>query len=174
MPAYTRPASNEHAEYFGNYIGQVPDGDLLQTLERHGREFAEFLKAIPESKADFAYGPGKWTIKEVIGHISDGERVFAYRAMRIARGDTIPLPGFDENAWVPLSGAKDRTLADLVEEFQTVRAASLSLFRHLSPEAIARRGTASNREITVRAIAWIVAGHAMHHQKILRERYLAA
>jgi hypothetical protein len=174
MPSYSRPASNEYAEHFGNYIGQVPDGDLVQTLERHGKEFVEFLRKIPESKGDFSYGAGKWSIKEVIGHISDGERVFAYRAMRIARGDTIPLPGFDENAWVPLSGAKDRTLADLIDEFQTVRAGSLSLFRHLSPEAIARRGTASNREVTVRAIAWIVAGHAMHHQKILRERYLAA
>jgi len=174
MPSYERPASTEHAEYFGNYISQVPDGDLVQTLERHGKEFAEFLKGLPESRGDFSYGPGKWTIKEVIGHISDGERVFAYRAMRIARGDTIPLPGFDENAWVPLSGAKDRTLSDLIGEFQAVRAASLTLFRSLTPEAIARRGTASNREITVRAIAWIVAGHAMHHQKILRERYLAA
>ncbi len=174
MPAYNRPDPNEHAEYFGNYIAQVPDGDLLQTLERHGKEFAGFLKGIPEAKGDFAYGPGKWTIKEVICHISDGERVFTYRAMRIARGDTVPLPGFDENAWVPMSGAKDRTLADLIAEFEAVRAASLSLFRHLTPEAIARRGIASNREVTVRAIAWVVAGHAIHHQKILRERYLAA
>jgi DinB family protein len=174
MPAYPRPASNEHAEHFAGYIGQVPDGDLVQTLERHGKEFAEFLGAIPKSKHDFAYGPGKWTVKEMIGHISDTERVFAYRAMRIGRGDTTPLPGFDENAWVPMSGARDRTLADLIAECQAVRAASVVLFQHLSPEAIARRGTASNREITVRAIAWIVAGHAMHHQKILRERYLAA
>lgn len=174
MPAYTRPAANEYSDHFSGYIGQVPDGDLVQTLERHGKEFAEFLKKIPESKGDHAYGPGKWTIKEVVGHLSDSERVFAYRAMRIARGDTIALPGFDENAWVPNSGAGSRTLADLTEEFLAVRAATITLFEHLPPEAIARQGTASNREITVRAIAWIVAGHAIHHQKILRERYLAA
>ena len=174
MPVYIRPAANEYSDHFSGYIGQVPDGDLVQTLERHGKEFVEFLRKIPEPKGDFAYGPGKWTMKEVIGHIADTERVFAYRAMRIARGDTISLPGFDENAWVPLSGARDRTLADLTEEFQAVRTASITLFKHLSPEAIARRGTASNREITVRAIAWIVAGHPIHHQKILRERYLAA
>lgn len=174
MPAYTRPASNEHAEHFAGYIGQVPDGDLVQTLERHGKEFVDFLRKIPESRGDFAYGEGKWTIKEVIGHLSDSERVFSYRAMRIGRGDTTALPGFDEKVWVPNSGARGRTLGDLIEEFQTVRAASLTLFKHLLPDAIARRGTASNREITVRAIAWIVAGHAIHHQRILRERYLAA
>ena len=152
MPAYSRPATNEHPEYFSRYIDQVPDGDLLQTLERHGKEFVGFLGAIPAAKADFAYAPDKWTIKEVISHLSDTERVFAYRAMRIARGDTIPLPGFDENAWVPMSGAKNRTTADLVGEFEAVRAASLALFRHLPEEAIARRGNASNREITVRVV----------------------
>jgi hypothetical protein len=173
MPTYSRPDATEHAESYAGYIKQVPDGDLVKTLERSGKDLVDLLNGVQESRGDFAYGPGKWTLKEVIGHINDAERVFGYRAMRIGRGDTVALPGFDENAWVPMSGAKNRTLADLVGEFQAIRAASIALFRHLPEEATTRKGTASNREITVRALAWIVAGHAIHHQKLIRERYLA-
>jgi uncharacterized damage-inducible protein DinB len=170
---YHRPAATEYAEFYAGYVAMVPDGDLVATLERTGQDLVQLLKSIPEPKGDFAYGPGKWTVKEVVLHICDAERVFAYRAMRIARGDTTPLPSFDEQAWVPMSGATTRTLASLIEEFQAVRAASLALFRNLPAEAATRRGTASDREISVRAIAWIVAGHPLHHLKIIRERYLA-
>jgi uncharacterized damage-inducible protein DinB len=170
---YDRPAADEYAEYYTGYVSLVPDGDLVETLERTGRELVQELERLPESKGDLAYGPGKWTIKEVILHVCDAERVFGYRAMRIARGDTLSLPSFDENAWVPMSGAKDRTLASLIEEFQAVRAASVALFRNLPAEAATRRGTASNHPVTVRALAWIVAGHMLHHRGILRERYLA-
>ena len=108
----------------------------------------------------------------MIGHVIDAERVFSYRVMRIARGDETPLPGFDEKAWVPQSGANDRTIADLLAELRTVRAATLVLLRHLPPGSVTRRGIASGNGVTVRALAWIIAGHPMHHLGILRERYL--
>ncbi len=171
-PAYQRPAPGEFAEFYAGYIAMVPDGDLVATLERTGRELVTMLRGVPEPRGDFAYAPGKWTLKEVIGHLSDAERVFGYRAVRIARGDTVALPGFDENAWVPMSGAGKRTMRDLIDEFEAIRAASVALFRSLTPEAVARRGTASNKEITVRAIAWITAGHPLHHGRIIREKYL--
>lgn len=171
-PEYQRPAPGEFAEFFAGYVAMVPQGNLLEILEQSGRDLVTMLRGVPEARGDFAYAPGKWTLKEVIGHVSDTERVFSYRAVRIARGDTVALPGFDENAWVPNSGAAQRTLGDLLDEFEAVRAASVALFRSLPREAVARRGTASNREITVRAIAYITAGHPLHHARIIREKYL--
>jgi len=150
----------------------VPEGDLVEILQRTGREVVAMLRAVPEARGKFAYAPGKWTLKEVIGHFTDAERVFSYRAMRIARGDTVALPGFDENEWVPNSGAKNRTLADLIDEFEAVRAATVALFRSLPQEAVTRRGTASDREISVRAIAYVTAGHPLHHARVIREKYL--
>ncbi|MGQ0703906.1 MAG: DinB family protein [Gemmatimonadales bacterium] len=171
-PSYTRPEPAEYASYYASYIGKVPDGDLLGTLESQGKEFARLLGSVPESRGDFAYAPGKWTLKEVVSHLTDAERVFSYRALRIARADATPLPGFDENAWVPNSGARQRTLRDLVGEFQAVRGATVALFRHLPAEALPRVGTANNHPVSVRALAWIVAGHALHHEGLIRERYL--
>ena len=171
-PTYTRPDSSEYASYYASYIGKVPEGDLIRTLESQGQAFATLLGAAPESRGDFAYAPGKWTLKEVVSHVIDAERVFGYRALRIARADQTPLPGFDENSWVPNSGAKQRTLRDLVGEFQAVRGATVALFRHLPPDALTRTGTANNNPVSVRALAWIVAGHALHHEGLIRERYL--
>jgi hypothetical protein len=172
-PPYPRPDASEYAPFYAGYIAGVPDGDLLDTLRTQGRETAALLAGIPAAKHDFAYAPGKWTLKEVIGHIGDAERIFSYRMLRIARGDATPLPGFDENAYVPASGAKDRTLADLAAELGIIRAATLALLEHLPPGAGVRRGTSNNKEISVRALAWITAGHERHHLKIVRERYLA-
>lgn len=172
VPRYDRPDPSEYAPWHAGYVAKVPDGDLLSTLEAQVGEYFQTVSPITEAKGGFAYAPGKWTIREVLGHVVDAERVFSYRAMRIARGDQTPLPGFDEKAWVPLSGANDRTVADLLGEFRAVRAATLALLRHLPPEAVSRRGVASDKEISVRALAWIIAGHAIHHLGILRERYL--
>jgi uncharacterized damage-inducible protein DinB len=172
-PSYGRPEASEYAPFYAGYIAQVPDGDLLQLLERQGQETAALLTGLQDSRGDFAYAPGKWTLKEVLGHLADAERVFAYRALRFARGDATPLASFDEQAWTPNSGARSRSLTDLAEELRVVRAATLALLRHLPEDAPTRWGTASGKEITVRALAWIIAGHERHHLRILRERYLA-
>ena len=113
-PTYDRPDATEFAEFYAGYIGGVPDGDLLQMLQSQGRDTVALLTAVPESRGSFAYAPGKWTLKDVLGHIADGERVFSYRALRIARGDEIPLPGFDENAWVPKAGAGKISSSDML------------------------------------------------------------
>lgn len=170
-PRYDRPDESEYAPFYAGYVALVPDGDLLQTLEEQLEETVGALKGLPESRGDFAYAPGKWTIKEVLAHLADAERVFSYRALRFARGDPTPLAAFDENLWGPNSGAGGRTLADLLEELRAVRGATLALLRHLPAEAPTRRGTASGREVTVRALAWIITGHERHHLRVLRERY---
>jgi len=171
-PRYDRPDASEFAVFYAGYIAKVPDGDLLRTLEQQDEDTMALLAAVPELKGSFAYAPGKWTLKDVIGHIADSERVFAYRALRIARGDQTPLPGFDENDWVSSAGCAGRTLADLLGELRAVRAGTLALLRHLPAEAPTRRGTANNIEFSVRALAWIIAGHERHHLGIIRERYL--
>ena len=169
-----RPAAGEYFEYYGKYIALVPDGDLLALLRAQNAETASLLASVSPAKADFAYAPGKWTIKEVLGHLCDAERVFAYRAMRFARADVTALAGFDENTYVPAGQFGERTLADLVEEFQAIRSATLHLARHLDGDALARRGTASGHPISVRALLYIIAGHERHHVALLRERYLNA
>jgi uncharacterized damage-inducible protein DinB len=168
-----RPDATEYAPFYGNYIGKVPDGDLLKILEQQRREMQALLARIPEAKALHRYAPGKWSIKEVVGHIMDAERVFCYRALRFARADTKPLQGFDENAWVPAGKFDARSLADLAAELDAVRGSTIALFRGCDADALARRGSANNQEISVRALAYIVAGHERHHMAILRERYLA-
>jgi DinB family protein len=171
-PRFDRPGPGEFDQFFAAYISKVPDGDLVQGLEAQGRETAKLLRGVPESRGGFAYAPGKWTLKEVVGHVADAERVFSYRALRIARGDQTPLASFNEQAWTPQSGASARTLGDLVDELGAVRGATLALLAHLPAEAPLRRGTASGKEISVRALAWIIAGHERHHLGVIRERYL--
>lgn len=171
-PRYDRPDNGEYASFYAGYVGMVPDGDLLQTLEQQDEQTMALLGGVPESKGGHAYAPGKWTLKEVVGHMVDAERVFSYRALRIARGDTMPLHGFDEKAWVPNAGFNSRTLADLLGELRVVRASTLALLRHLPPESVTRLGTASEKPVSVRALAWIIAGHERHHLGIIKERYL--
>jgi hypothetical protein len=166
-----RPTAAEYAPYYGRYIDRVPEGDLLRTLEDQARETQALLARLSDAKALHRYAPGKWSIKEVIGHVADTERVYAYRALRFARADATALPGFDENAWVPAGNFDARSLKDLAAELDVVRRATLALFRSLDAAALARRGPANDNEVSVRAIAWIIAGHERHHVALLHERY---
>jgi uncharacterized damage-inducible protein DinB len=169
----TRPSPTEHAPYYGGYIAEVPDGDVLDTMTRQLEESLSLWRSVPPDKADFAYAEGKWTVKGVMAHIIDAERVFAYRALRAARGDATPLPGFDENAYAKTAPARSRSARDLAEEFELLRRGNLLLFRSLDDEAAARSVVASNNPISTRALVWVIAGHERHHAKVLRERYLA-
>lgn len=167
----SRPGADEHAPFYASYVALVPDGDVTRTLAGQGEGFVRLLKDIGDGKAAFAYAAGKWTIKEVVLHVTDAERIFAYRVLRMARGDATPLASFDENAFAPMSGANDRPLDTLLGEFAAVRGATLVLLRGIPEEAWVRRGVASGKDVSVRALAWIATGHAMHHERILRERY---
>lgn len=167
-----RPEANEHAEYYGGYINLVPEGDIVATLEAQGAAFAAFLRGIPAAKGDHQYAPDKWSVKEVLGHMIDGERIFAYRALRFARGDQNPLPGFEQNDYVKSAQHGRAKLADLIEEFELLRRANVLMLRHLDEAAWTRRGTASGYEISVRALAFVLAGHVAHHWGVLKERYL--
>jgi len=168
----SRPSADEYFEYYGKYIALVPDGDVRDHLRTQLFETVALLERVTDAKAEQAYGAGKWTLKEVVLHLSDTERVFGYRMLRIARGDMTPLPGFEQNDWVPHSCANGRTMANLVMEFAAVRAATLALVDSVPDEGWMRRGTASGHTISARALAYIAAGHERHHLSIIRERYL--
>jgi uncharacterized damage-inducible protein DinB len=167
------PDASEYIPYYGRYIALVPDGDIIAQLERQVETTTRVLGGLSAEQAEHRYAPGKWSIKEVVGHIADAERIFAYRALRFARGDATPLPGFDENAYVPAGDFGQRSLGELAAELRTVRAATLAMFRGLSDAAMTRAGVASDAPVSVRAVAWITAGHELHHVTLLRERYLA-
>jgi hypothetical protein len=167
-----RPDATEYAPFYAGYVARVPDGDVAELLEAQGRDTAALLAGLSEERGEYRYAPDKWTLKEVIGHIADAERIFAYRALRIARGDQTPLASFDENAYVPAAECGRRTLADLAAELGAVRGATLALVRSLTDVAATRTGTASGKTVSVRALAYIAAGHERHHLAIIRERYL--
>jgi hypothetical protein len=169
----SRPNADEYFEYFGRYISLVPDGNLRDILRIQLAETIALLSGVIDEKAEKAYGAGKWTLKEAVLHMSDAERVFGYRMLRVARGDETPLPGFDQDQWVPHSCANDRALTNLVMEFAAIRASTLALVDSISPEGWLRTGTASGHKISARALAYIAAGHERHHVEIFRERYLA-
>lgn len=168
-----RPGADEYDPYYGTYIGKVPDGDLRSMLASQLAETLALIRSIPESRGGHRYAPDKWSIKEVLGHIADGERIFAYRALRIGRGDPTPLPGFEQNDYVPMGGFDARTLRDLADELAAIRQATIHLFAHLDQAALERRGTASGKAVSVRALAYIIAGHERHHVGILKTRYLS-
>lgn len=170
--AVERPPASEYAPYQAGYVASVPDGDIFEILARQGTEFPEFIHSLGEPRGSYRYAPGKWTVKEMIGHVNDTERVFAYRAMRFARGDETPLPSFEQDQYVPVGNFGARTLASLADEFAHLRAATLDLYDHLDADALARRGSASGFVVSVRAMAYVIAGHVAHHERILRERYL--
>lgn len=169
--AIPRPGADEHVAYYGKYIEKVPDGDLCRILTDQLAETRALIGSIPEARGTHRYAPGKWSIKEVLGHVCDSERIFSYRALCIARADATPLPGFEQDDYVPTGKFDRRTLADLSEELAAVRQASLLLFSHLDAEALARRGTASGNPITPRALAYVIAGHERHHVEILKAKY---
>ena len=172
METAVRPAPSEYAPYYGRYIALVPDGPIVETLRDQIVETTTLLASFPEAKGDHRYQPGKWSVKEVIGHMIDSERVFSYRALRFARRDETPLPGFEQDDYVPAGAFGRRTLRDLIEEFRAVREATVHLYRHLDEEALSRSGIANENRMSVRALAWSIAGHERHHVGVLRERYL--
>lgn len=167
-----RPAATDYPTFAAGYVASVPDVDVIDALRDGGRELLAIVAGIPEERGGFRYAHDKWTIREMLGHVIDAERIFTYRALRIARGDATPLPGFEENAYVTMAGSDARTLAGLATEFEAVRLASVLLFESLPGDAWSRRGSVNGSDVTVRALAFIAAGHAMHHRRILRERYL--
>ena len=166
-----RPAANEHDPYYFRYIDLVPEGDIVTTLETQIAETTALLAGLSEERAGSTYESGKWTIKEVLGHLSDTERILSYRALRISRNDQVPIEGFDQDPYVQNAPFAHCPLSAILEEFRAVRQATLFLFRHLDPPAWTRRGIANEKEITVRALAYIIAGHELHHRTILKQRY---
>lgn len=171
MAAVGQPEANEYAPYYERYVALVRGGEILQTLADQSEAVRRALSAMPEDRAGFRYGTGKWTVREVLGHCIDAERVFGYRALAFARGETAPLPAFSENEYALQSGHDNVPVAELLEEFASVRAATLHLLRHLPGQAWRRTGIASGKPVSVRALAFIMAGHVKHHLAILHERY---
>jgi len=168
----SRPEKTEYAEFYANYVSLVEEADVLSALRNQSSELQKMLSEIPSEKENFRYATGKWSVKELVGHIIDAERVFSYRALRISRGDETPLAGFEENSYVANSNFSRSNFADLIEEFSLLRAANVILFKNLTEAAWLRRGTASDAAVSVRALAFIMVGHVRHHANILRERYL--
>lgn len=169
-----RPQAGEYGSFYQGYMNLASEDDVVAALDAQGQETAALLGGLSDEQAAQRYAPDKWSIKQLVGHVTDGERVFAYRALAIARGETQPLPGFDQDPYVANSGADERSIADLAGELAAVRHANLIMFRALSDEAWRRMGTASDNPISVRAIAYLLLGHERHHINILRERYLGA
>ena len=169
-----RPESGEYASYYEKYIALVPGKDVTSALEAQRVQTMQIFAGRSERDGNFRYAADKWTVKDVLGHLSDSERIFAYRALRIARADQTPMAGFEQDDYVRSGGFKERKLASLVEEFADVRSATLALFRSLGSEAWLRRGMANKNEVSVRALAFITAGHELHHRQILEERYFSA
>ena len=167
----TRPEATEYAPYYGKYISLVPDGDILALLEEQLRGTTALLSSVSEEQAEYRYAPEKWTVKQVVGHLTDTELIFAYRALRISRNDATPIEGFEQDDYVRYGPFETCKMTDLVEDFAAVRRATLSLFRRLDPDAWQRRGTANRNEVTVRALAYTSAGHELHHLAILKDKY---
>lgn len=163
---------NEYSNFNATYIKAAANVELIEELEICLHEFIRFVQNIPMDKFDYRYAEGKWTIKDIIQHVIDTERIFAYRALRISRNDTTPLPGFEENDYVENTKANERGIQDLLAEFSAVRYSTLFLFKSFSEEQLKRMGTASGTAISVRAIGFIIIGHQKHHQHIFQERYL--
>jgi hypothetical protein len=172
--AIAPPRPDEYAPYYGRYISLVQGEDILNALDQQRRQTMMLLSCREEEDGNFRYAPGKWSAKEVLGHVCDTERVFAYRALRISRADATPLEGFEQDGYVRNGPFAHRPLADLVEEFIAVRRATFSLLRNLDEAAWMRRGIANKNEVSVRALAYIIAGHELHHRRILEENYFAA
>ena len=169
--AIARPGADEYFEYYGKYIALLATDDAMTALQDQIAETVRIVKSADEAKALHRYAPGKWSVKEVVGHVTDAERIFAYRALRIGRADTTPIEGFDENTYVPVGRFDRRPLTELVTDYEIARQGTLALFRDFDEDALIRRGTANGKSISVRAIAWIIAGHELHHRSILVEKY---
>lgn len=170
----TRPNENEYPEYYVPYVRLVPEGDLLITLEKNLAEVENLFQGISEKDSLFRYAENKWSIKEVLGHMADTERIMSYRLLRVGRGDHTPLAGFDETQYAKGLQADRLTVKNILEDFIATRKATITLIQNMPEDAWENKGNANNFEITTRAIAYIIAGHEMHHRKIINERYLSA
>jgi uncharacterized damage-inducible protein DinB len=167
-----RPQPNDYAAYYDTYVSKVEGETVAELMNKYNEPLLQFYTSLPEEKGDHRYAAGKWTVKELLMHIIDAERIFSYRALRIARKDQTPLPGFDENTYTPASKASARTLQSLKDEFVAVRKATDILLSTFDDEQLSQRGTASNQPVTTNAIAFIIYGHMIHHMQVLQERYL--
>jgi uncharacterized damage-inducible protein DinB len=166
-----RPTLTETSPFFHGYLSLVPDGDLLAILQDEGQKALAILRSLSEAQADHRYAAGKWSVKQLVGHLIDTERILVYRALCFARGERQSLPGFDEDAYVAHGHFERRTIASLAEELGLVRASTIAFVRGLDGAVHANQGTANGASMTVRALCWVVAGHERHHRKVLRERY---
>jgi uncharacterized damage-inducible protein DinB len=169
-----RPEPGEYAPYYDRYISLVAGSDILATLDAQRRQTMTLLCGRDEDDGDFRYAPDKWTAKQVLGHLCDSERIFAYRALRIARGDQTPMEGFEQDDYVRNGPFAQLPLSEIIEDYIAVRRATLTLLRNLDEPAWTRRGVANKNEVTVRALAYIIAGHELHHRRILEEKYFNA
>ncbi len=167
-----RPEISEFAAYYTGYVGKVPGADIMGFLKQQMQSTAALIRGLDESAGDYRYEPGKWTVKELIGHIIDTERVFAYRALVFSRNDSTPLPGFDQDPWARHAPHANVPMAELAAEFEAVRGSTIALFRNLDHEAWSRGGIGNNNKMTTLAAAYIIAGHTEHHLDILKSRYL--
>jgi hypothetical protein len=166
-----RPQPREYAPYYDRYISLIQSNDVLAALDDQRRQTLLLLCGRPEADGDLRYAADKWSLKEVLGHVNDTERIMSYRALRISRGDQTPIEGYEQDDYVRNGPFARCTLADLIEDYIAVRRATVSLFRNLDEDAWSRRGVANKNEVTVRALAYIIAGHELHHRKILEEKY---
>lgn len=169
---WNRPGPEEGPKYYLRAAALVPDGDLPETALAEMRHLRGCLAGLTDAEADRAYAPGKWSIKEVVGHVADVERIMAFRMLHFARRDSAPLPGMEQDPWAEAAGHGRRSLASLLDELDTVRAATVSLLRSFDADALDAGGEASGLRFTVRAMAWFTLGHAVHHRRILEKRYL--
>jgi hypothetical protein len=167
-----RPGADEFAPWYAGYVARVPDGDVLHALRTGIDETEQLLSGLTEAQAAFRYAPGKWSVRQVVGHLCDSERVFSYRALRFARNDPTELAGYNENLFAAEAGSDQRSLASLTVELREIRLATVSLLDALPDQAWSRRGVANGAPVTVRAIAWIIAGHERHHVNVIQTRYL--
>ena len=175
LPALSvaRPEPGEYAPYYDRYISLIPGTEILATLESQRRQMMLLLSGRDEADGDFRYAPDKWSAKQVLGHVCDTERIFAYRALRIARGDRTPIEGFEQDDYVRNGPFVQLPISDIIDEYIAVRRATLTLLRNLDEPAWTRRGIANKNEVSVRALAYIIAGHELHHRRILEEKYFS-
>ena len=167
-----RPDKNEYAPFYEGYINDVIGNDPFRNLENQYQEIQSILQSLPEEEANYAYSEGKWTVKEVLGHMIDTERIMSYRALCISRKEKQSLPGFEQDDYVKEANFKERTITNLLEDYRTVRKSTISLFKSFTENMYNQRGSANNKDVTVLALLYIIAGHEMHHLKILKEKYL--
>jgi uncharacterized damage-inducible protein DinB len=168
-----RPETNEFAPYYNGYILLIEGDDVMPVLNSQVAELRSMIAGVPEEKGSYAYAEGKWTVKELLSHVIDGERIFSYRILRVSRGDKTPIEGFEQDEYIENSNANNRSFADLLDEFELQRRSNLLMVNNISDEGSKRMGTASDNPVSVRALTYVMAGHVTHHVNILKERYLS-